>query len=165
MNMSNPVVNGRFQLEKYPGKGGWTYVVIPKFETIQKKSFGMVKVKGSIDGYEIKAYSLMPIKGGDLFLPVKAEIRKKIRKQEGDWVKVSLFEDTDPLEIPKELELCLLDDPAAHQGFYALKESEQKLFVDWINSAKRDETKVKRITETLVKLSKGLKFYDKEEIF
>ncbi len=162
--MSQPVVDGDFQLEKYPGKGGWTYVVIPKFETVQKKSFGMVKVKGTVDNYEIKAYSLMPMKGGDLFLPVKAEIRKKIRKQEGDWIHVTLMEDNDPLEIPQELELCLLDDPAARQTFYGFRESEQKFYVDWIQSAKRDETKVKRLTETLIRLSKGLRFYDKEEL-
>lgn len=163
--MPHPAVNDSFQLEKYPGKGGWTYVAVPKFETVQKKSFGMVKVKGTIDGFPIKAYSLMPMKGGDLFLPVKAEIRKKIRKGEGDWITVVLYEDTDPLEIPQELELCLLDDPAARQTFYDLRESEQKFYVDWINSAKRVDTKVKRLTETLIRLSKGLKFYDKEETF
>ncbi|MGV3630602.1 MAG: DUF1905 domain-containing protein [Bacteroidota bacterium] len=159
--MSYPVINDSFQLEKYPGKGGWTYVVIPRFETVQKKNFGMVKVRGTIDTFELKAYSLMPMKSGDLFLPVKAEIRKKIRKQDGDWVQVTLFEDLDPLEIPKELELCLLDDPAAHQAFYGFRESDQKLYADWINAAKRDETKVKRIGITLDRLSKGMRFYDR----
>ncbi|MCE3296988.1 MAG: hypothetical protein K0R65_2702 [Crocinitomicaceae bacterium] len=161
--MSSPVVNDSFQLEKYPGKGGWTYVVIPRFEAVQTKSFGMVTVKGKIDSYELKAYNLMPMKGGDLFLPVKAEIRKKISKQEGDWVHVILYEDQDPLEIPQELELCLLDDPAAKQTFYGFRESDQKLYVDWINAAKRDETKVKRIGITLDRLGKGMRFYDKED--
>lgn len=149
-------------MEKYPGKGGWTYVVIPGFDVVQKKNFGMVKVKGTVDGYPIKAYNLFPTKDGNFFFPLKAEIRKKISKQEGDWVKVVLEEDMDPLLIPDELLMCLSDDPSAHQTFFSFKESEQKLWVDWIFSAKRDETKVKRITEALVKLSKGQRFYDKE---
>ncbi|MFN5417831.1 MAG: YdeI/OmpD-associated family protein [Flavobacteriia bacterium] len=160
--MQTPIINDDFQMEKYPGKGGWTYVIIPGFEVKQKKNFGMVKVKGTVDGYSFKAYNLFPTKDGNYFFPIKAEIRKKIFKQEGDWVKVVLEEDMDPLIIPEELTFCLADDPSAHQTFFSFKESEQKLWVDWIFSAKREETKVKRITEAMIKLSKGQRFYDKE---
>ncbi|KAA6311675.1 hypothetical protein EZS27_037243, partial [termite gut metagenome] len=43
-----------------------------------------VKVKGSIDGFEFKNYHLLPtVKGnGRLFLAIKAEIRKAIKKQQ-----------------------------------------------------------------------------------
>lgn len=37
---------------------------------------------------------------GKLFLPVKAEIRKKIKKAEGDKVHVILYPDNEPLEVP-----------------------------------------------------------------
>jgi hypothetical protein len=159
--MNSPLVDKSYQLEKFTGKGGWTYASIP--EVLQNKNtpFGWVKVKGSIDSVELKNYRLMPMGNGTLFLPVKAEIRKKINKKEGDTIHVILYEDTDPLEIPEELTLCLLDDPIAHHFFKSLKEGEQKQFIDWIYSAKKFETRINRISVTLNKSSKGLKFLDK----
>ncbi len=38
---------------------------------------------------------------GKMFLPVKAEIRKKIKKEAGDWVHVLLYTDNEPLEVPQ----------------------------------------------------------------
>jgi hypothetical protein len=45
-----------------------------------------VKVRGFIDDYELKDHNLFPMGKGILMMAVKAEIRKKIGKQEGDWV-------------------------------------------------------------------------------
>lgn len=140
--MQNIIINDEFQMEKYPGKGGWTYVIIPGFEVIQKKNFGMVKVKGTVDGYSFKAYNLFPTKDGNFFFPIKSEIRKKIFKQEGDWVKVILEEDLDPLIIPDEFLLCLEDEPSAKQTFNSFKESEQKLWIDWVFSAKEKKLRL-----------------------
>jgi hypothetical protein len=64
-------------LEKIPGKGGWTYVVINEIAPDKRAKFGWVKVRGSIDDYELNQYKLMPMGNGKLFLPVRAEIRKK----------------------------------------------------------------------------------------
>ncbi|KAA6314725.1 hypothetical protein EZS27_034704, partial [termite gut metagenome] len=63
---------------------------------------GWVKVKGSIDGFEFKNYHLLPtVKGnGRLFLAIKAEIRKAIKKQAGDSVHIILYPDNEPLKIP-----------------------------------------------------------------
>ncbi|CAN5681188.1 hypothetical protein BH10BAC2_BH10BAC2_03330 [soil metagenome] len=43
--MEKPFVNREYKLEKFPGKGGWTFVQIT--EILQNKSnpFGWVKVK------------------------------------------------------------------------------------------------------------------------
>jgi hypothetical protein len=148
-------------LEKFPGKGGWTYAALPEVLPDKNAPFGWVKVKGSIDGFEIKKYHLMPFGNGELFLPIKAEIRKKIKKQAGDFVHVILYPDNEPLEIPSELVLCLEDDPEALQFFNSLNESEQHNYVKWIYSAKTDQTKVDRIAKTLVRLSNHLKYTDK----
>jgi len=160
--METPLVNKKYLLEKYPGKGGWTYAAIPEVLQDRNAPFGWVKVRGSIDYHEFKNYRLMPMGNGKLFLPVKAEIRKKIGKKEGDWVNVILYADNTPTEIPDELLLCLLEDPTAHRTFLSYSDGEQKAYVDWIYSAKTDETKVERIAKTLNRLTKGRKFYDKE---
>ncbi len=158
----NPLVDKKYVLEKISGKGGWTFARIPEILQDKKSPFGWVKVRGSIDGYEIRKYHLMPMGNGNLFLPVKAEIRKKINKKEGDTVHIILFKDNEPLEIPEEMLLCLEEEPKALTFFNKLTESEQKFYIQYIYSAKKEETKIVRLAKTINKLVKGLKMYDKE---
>lgn len=159
--MEAPLVDKKYLLEKFPEKGGWTYAEIPEIP-MGKASFGMLKVKGSIDGFEIKKYHLMPFGNGKLFLPVKAAIRKKIKKQAGDHVHVILYPDNEPLEVPEELLLCIQDEPEALRFFNSLNENEQHNYVKWIYSAKTDETKIDRIAKTLDRLTKNQRYYDKD---
>ncbi len=162
MESEKPLVDQSYLLEKVSGKGGWTYATIPEILQDKHSPFGWVKVRGFIDDYEIKNYKLMPMGNGRLFLPVKAEIRKRIGKKEGDWVKVVLFIDNSPTEIPEEFLLCLKEDPAAYESFLTYTDGQQKEFIDWIYSAKTDKTKVERIAETLNKLVKHEKLRDKK---
>ncbi len=150
-------------LEKFQGKGGWTFARIPGILQDKKVHFGWVKVKGTIDGYEIKKYHLMPMGDGKLFLPVKAEIRKKIGKKEGDFVHIVLYPDNEPLEVPDEMILCLQEEPEALKFFKSLSESEQKYYIQWIYSAKKEETKVDRLAKCTNRLLKGMKMYDLEK--
>jgi len=158
MEAEKPLVNSKYLLEKFPGKGGWTYAVIPEVMHDKHSPFGWVKVKGRIDDYKFKNYKLMPMGKGQLFLPVKSEIRKRIGKEEGDWVNVILYADKAPTEIPGEFLDCLKEDPIAYKIFLTYTDGQQKEFIDWIYSAKTDDTKVKRMAETLNKLIKHEKF-------
>lgn len=153
--MEELLINQKYQLEKFPGKGGWTYVILPEIPQSIKRKFGMVKVKGRIDDYELIGYNLMPMGAGQLFLPVKAEIRKKIGKKEGDWVSIELYADNSALAIPEELIDCLKDEPKAYANFLKLGEGAQKEYRDWVYSAKKDETKVARIAKMIDMLLQG----------
>ena len=68
-------------LQKFPGKGGWTYAELPEFAQNPDNPFGWLTVSGSIDGFVLEKVKLMPMGDRKLFLPVKAEIRKKIKKE------------------------------------------------------------------------------------
>ena len=160
--MDKPLVNKKFKLEKYPGKGGWTYKTIAGIPPTLRTRGGMVKVKGFIDDHEIKSYNLFPLKNGKYFFPVKAEIRKKIRKEAGDSVKIILYPDADPIEIPGELLECLRDEPKAHTFFFKLTDAQQKQYIDWIYSAKTETTRVDRIANTIDRLCKRLKPYEQQ---
>lgn len=159
--MEKPLINKKYLLEKFPGKGGWTYAIIPEVLQDHRAKFGWVKVKGTIDSFELKNYRLMPMGNGMLFLPVKADIRKKIGKEAGDWVKVVLYADNDEVEIPEEFLLCLEEEPLAHRFFLSLTDSEKKMYIDWFISAKKDETKIDRMAKAINKLLLKKKFMDK----
>lgn len=146
------LVDKKYTLEKFPGKGGWTFARIPEVPQDKKSPFGWVKVHVIIDGYEIKNYRLMPMGDGALFLPVRADIRKKIAKQEGDVVRVILYADDGPLHIPEVLSLCLKDEPVAQAFFESLSEEDKSSYVEWINAAKSDEEIVKRLAWTIDEL-------------
>lgn len=147
------LTNRQYRLQKFPGKGGWTYAEIPEVNYSTKNPFGWVQVKGSIDNFELKQYKLMPMGDSKLFLPVKAEIRKKIKKKEGDWVHVILYADDDPLPVPEEFLLCLKDEPDAEKFFATLSESRKSEYLKWIYAAKSDDLKVNRMAEAISKLA------------
>lgn len=156
--MEKPLVNKKYLLEKFPGKGGWTFARVPEIPQDKKAPFGWVKVKGSIDGVEFSKYHLMPMGDGNLFLPVKAETRKKIKKKEGDWVHVILYADNEPLQAPEEMLDCLREEPAALKFFESLTEGERKLYINWIYSAKKEETKIDRMAKAVNNLARRKKF-------
>ncbi|MDZ4665985.1 MAG: YdeI/OmpD-associated family protein [Bacteroidota bacterium] len=157
--MEKTLFNKKLIIQKYPGKGGWCYVVVTGIPPNKKRKFGFVRVSGTIDNYKLEKYNLMPMKAGTLFLPIRAEIRKVIKKKEGDTIHVTLYEDNTPLEIPEELILCLKEEPKAIKAFYTISDAEQKQYLDWIYSAKKEETKIERIASTINKLLKGEKLY------
>lgn len=151
------LIDKEYVPEKFQGKGGWTYAQVPEILQNKHSSFGWVRVRGSIDNFEIKGYHLMPMVKGKMFLPVKAEIRKMIKKQAGDTVRVILYEDNLPTEIPEELLVCLKDEPHLHDAFATYSEGQKRSIIEWIYSAKTDEAKIERIAQTLNRIEKEQK--------
>lgn len=153
------LVNKNYLLEKFSGKGGWTFAVIPEVAQDKHAPFGWVKVKGFIDDVEIYNYRLQPMGNGKLFLPVKAAIRKAIKKEAGDWVHIVLYRDQDSVRIPEELQLCLQDVPNAFEMFQQLSDGQQKAIIEWIAAAKTDDTKVSWMVSAIDKIVTGQKLF------
>lgn len=156
-----PLINDDFLLERFPGKGGWTYVRFPEIVPEKHGYFGWQKVKGFIDGYEISKATLMPMKKGVLFLPVKAAIRKEINKQEGERVRVCLYPDSDPkLEIANEDFIeCLKDEPAAWTAFQKLSANKQEECFTWLLDSPILQTRIQRMADAITNLASGLPFH------
>lgn len=128
-------------------KNGWTYIHIPariagKLKPGCKKSF---RVKGKIDEYAFKAVSLLPMGDGDFIMAVNATMRKALRKQKGDAVDLEMEADIAEPKLSAQLMACLCDEPEAMAYFKKLPGSHQKYYSNWIESAKTEPTKTKRI--------------------
>ena len=148
-------------IEKFQQKGektGWSYIEIPNELSEQllpghKKSF---RVKGSLDSFYFTFLALVPMGDGNFILPLNASIRKNIRKHKGDVLQVKLEVDTEEKPFSQEFMQCLEDEPAALDFFSTLPKGHQRYFSNWIETAKTDTTKAKRIAQSVSALALGL---------
>lgn len=162
MDQKKHLINKDYLLQKFPGKGAWTYAEIPEIPQNSKNPFGWVQVKGAIDDYPLRQFKLMPMGNGRLFLPVRASIRKKIKKEAGDHVHLILDLDHSELEIPTEIMECFKNEPKSiYESFSSFSDGEKKAYLDWIYLAKTDATKVKRIAQMMERLQYNLKLRDR----
>lgn len=137
-------------------KTGWTYVEIPadlaeELNPGNKKSF---RVKGKLDNFSIKQIALLPMGGGAFIMPLNAAMRKGIGKRKGAMLKLQLVPDKEAFKHNEDFIQCLADDPQAKNFFETLPKSHQNYFSKWIDAAKTEPTKIKRITMAVNALSK-----------
>lgn len=149
------VAEGEFVLEKFPGKGGWTFVRVPVEILPVRKAFGMIRVCGFVDDFEFEGKHLMPMGNGYLFLPIAKPIRTAIGKEQGDTVRLKLMRDEVPSQVPEEFIDCLQDDPGKLQLFQRLSDADQKHWIEHIYSANSPEVKSDRIVKLLNQLGKA----------
>jgi uncharacterized protein YdeI (YjbR/CyaY-like superfamily) len=69
----------------------------------------------------------------------------------------------DPLPMPTELAEALSANRKAAAGFANLAPTYRREYIVWISSAKRDETRRKRLAETIAALGRGLKWIDRKK--
>jgi hypothetical protein len=139
-------------------KTGWTYIEIPldiaeQLNPGNKISF---RVKGKLDNYIFEGISLLPVGEGNFIMALNAEIRKGIKKQKGDSVLVQLEPDKREAKLSPVFMECLEEEPKALKFFKSLPGSHQRYFSKWIESAKTDATKARRIAQAVNALSRGL---------
>ena len=148
------------KFDKQGEKTGWTYIEVPASLAEQllpgsKKSF---RVKGKLDGYTIQQVALLPMGEGNFILPLNAAMRKFIGKRKGAQLEVILQLDNSVYELNKELMECLADEPAALDFFNTKPLSFQHYYSKWIESAKTDGTKAKRIALAVTSLARKIEF-------
>ncbi|MFZ1527605.1 MAG: YdeI/OmpD-associated family protein [Ferruginibacter sp.] len=148
-------------MQKFPGKGGWTYAMIPEIKQDKNAAFGWVSVSGSIDDLPVKNFRLIPMGNGKLFFPVKAALRKQLNKKEGDCIHIILYAQESPAYIPSEFKDCLADEPIAEKNFYTLGAPEQQAWINWIYEAKKEETKTERMVKAIDMIGRKEKIHQK----
>lgn len=149
------------RFEQMGEKTGWSYIFIPAVIALQikpynKKSF---RVKGKIDDLEVSGLALLPMGDGDFILALKTELRKKLKKEAGAKVNLEFEEDTTfKIEMPEDLEVCLSQEEHLMQNFLKQPKSHQNYFINWINQAKTEMTRTKRLTMTVNAMDKQMNY-------
>lgn len=141
-------------------KTGWTYIKVSakisqQLKPGNKRSF---RVKGKLDDHPIKSAALIPMGEGDFIIPLNAAIRKAIRKQKGAILVVQIEVDDSPLKNSSDLLECLNDEPKAREYFNKLPGSHRNYYTNWIESAKTDGTKAKRIAQAVTAFTMGMNY-------
>jgi hypothetical protein len=137
--------------------GGGAYVEVP-FDV--EKEFGSKKprVLAMIEGVPYRG-TLVRMGTECHVLIILKGIREKIGKTFGDEVTITVEPDIEPrqIEIPKDLAKELKKDKQAKAFFDKLSYTHRKEYVNWINEAKREETRQNRIAKTIEMLKEGKK--------
>ncbi len=154
--MSRMTRNFKVRLERFEGTGTWTYFTVPFNVEHVFGSRARVAVKGEIDGHAVRG-SLMPHGNGTHFFVVNKEIRTAIGKESGDSVRASLEPDRKPrtVELPAAFQRILKKHKSAWANFQRLSYSHRKEYVQWIEAAKKVETKKRRMLKAVEKLATG----------
>ena len=143
-------------LERPDATGTWTFLRVP-FDVQQ--AFGSrarVAVRGTVNGVAIRS-SLMPQGDGTHFLVVNKAIRDQAGAEAGAVVSVTLEQDHEPrtVDTPPDLTSALAEAGVAPSAFDGMSYSHQKEYVDWIESAKRPETRDRRILKAVSMIGEG----------
>lgn len=136
----------------------WARVFIP-FDV--EKAFGSrarVSVRGTINGFPFRT-SIFPTGDGTHQMMVNKTMKQGAKAKTGERVNVTLDIDDAPreVEIPTDLTKALKSSATARKLFDALSPSCKKEYVEWICSAKRDETRRTRVEKAVTMLADGKK--------
>jgi hypothetical protein len=149
------------RFEKMGEKTGWSFVFIPmvvaeRLKPGCKKSF---RIKGKIDNVEVSGLAMVPMGEGNFIIALKASLRKALHKEEGAMLRLELEEDKDfKIDIPEDLELCLLEEPYLMDNFLKIPKSHQNYYINWLNTAKTEATRTKRLTQIVIAMEKQQSF-------
>ena len=137
--------------------GGGAFVEIP-FDVERIFGSKRPKVKAKIEGVPYRGL-LTRMGGPGHMLIILKGIREQIGKTFGDEIKVSVELDVEErvVTVPAELKRAFKENPKAKAVFEKLSFTHQKEYVTWIDDAKKEETRTRRISKTMEMLVKGIK--------
>lgn len=140
-----------------PGRGGtWTFLILPQAASSELPSRGQTTVKGTINGHSFQA-TLEPDGQKSHWLKVSRKLRESAGAEAGDLVALEIEPvDKEPEpKVPADLRKALAAEPKARAQWADLTTLARRDWIHWIVSAKRPETRTRRIANTCDMLVSG----------
>lgn len=141
-------------------KSGWTYVTVPAAvaEQLYPGCHRSFRVKGKLDQHPIRQTALLPMGDGDFILPLNASLRKALGKDSGASLELALEADrSEPAMHPGFAE-ALKADADARAFFSSQPPAHQRYYSKWIERAKTEATRTRRIVLAVAALGRHLNF-------
>ncbi len=146
------------RLESQGPKGAWTYVRLPFDVEDAWGSRARVSVRGTMNGFPFRS-SVFPDGKGGHHMMVNKTMKAGAKADAGNTVAMVLEPDTEPreVEIPRDFARAIRADTAARKIFDAFAPSHRARYVEWIESAKKEETRERRIAKAVEMIREGRK--------
>jgi hypothetical protein len=136
--------------------GSWTFLTLPKNASAQLPSRGMTTVEGTINGFPFRA-ALEPDGQRSHWLRVGRKMRETAGADAGDVVTLEITpagEEPEP-RVPADLRKALAAAPKAKALWSDITPVARKDWIHWITSAKRLETRARRVANACAMLADG----------
>jgi Bacteriocin-protection, YdeI or OmpD-Associated/Domain of unknown function (DUF1905) len=143
----------RFEAQLEAGRGGGAFVTLPGGVLKALGGGSRFRVTGSLNGVDLES-STMGLGGGRVCMGVHKATRQAAGVDIGDVVHVEIERDTRPreLQVPEDLAAALANDATAAESFERLSFTHRREYVEWVTGAKREETRSRRVAQTLERL-------------
>ena len=136
--------------------GSWTFLVLPKNASAKLPSRGMTAVEGTINGFPFRA-TLEPDGQKSHWLKVDRKLREGAGAEVGDVVTLEIApaaEEPEPT-VPADLRTALAAAPKARALWSDITPIARRDWIHWIASAKRPETRARRVDNACAMLAAG----------
>lgn len=112
-------------------------------------------VRATINGYQWR--TTVTRMRGEFLLGLNREVRLRAGAQASDTVEVEVVLDTEPreVEVPEALAAALDADLQARGAFDALAFTHRREYARWIEEAKREQTRERRVAQALEMIRAG----------
>ncbi len=136
------------------GSGG-AYVEFPYDVQEEFGVRGRVKVVCSFENVEYRG-SLVKMGTDCHIIGITKDIRKSIQKDVGDKIKISIYQDTEAriVEIHPLLKAKMDEEVSLKDSYEKLSYTRKKEILSLLNSAKKEETLIKRLNTIILELKK-----------
>lgn len=134
----------------------WSFLVLPVGASAKLPTRSMTAVEGTINGQPFIA-TLEPDGQRSHWLKVPAKMRRDAGAEVGDVVTLEIApasEEPEPT-VPPDLRRALAAAPAAKAVWTDITAVARRDWVQWITSAKKDETRARRIETACDMLASG----------
>jgi hypothetical protein len=135
----------------------WSFLTLPSQASAKLPSRGQVTVEGTFNGVTFQA-TLEPDGQGGHWLKADRKLREAARTEPGDVVSLEIAPVTEEPEpkVPADLRKALAAaHPKVRAAWSDITPLARRDWIQWITSAKREETRVKRIASGCDMLAKG----------
>jgi hypothetical protein len=142
---------------KIESAGSGAYILFPYDTEKEFGTKGRVTIQATFDGVPYTG-SLVKYGQPQHMLGILKGIREQIGKQPGDTIQVELWKD----EVPRTVEVPAAFASAMKKAglladFEKLSYTHRKEYCRWITEAKKEETRLARLTKAIDMLKKGIK--------